>query len=816
MDEVAWVVLSILAVIILVKLNSLRRALRRLPDIEDRLIELKGELRKLSQPAPEHPAAGRTAEAVPAIGLKAAPAPMSPAPPSPIMASIAVRPAALPDSPPPIPPALEPREETPLEPTPPRVPSKLAQSAGAILSRIWQWILVGEEYRPEGVSMEYAVGTTWLMRVGIVALVAGVGYFLKWSMDHGLLGPTARVAMSVVFGLGMLTGGMRLLGRRWNVLGQGFVGGGLATLYFSMYALGPRYHLVESLPLVFGLMILVTVAAGVLSLSANSMLVAIFGIIGGFCTPILLQTGEPRFLVLYGYLFLLNLGVLAIGHLRQWRLLNYLSFLFTYAIYFLASPHHYARPDFPVALTFLALVFVTHSTLVLVYNLRRGTPATVLEIIHLVLNATVFSVAAYDLIDDAAGRPYPALMTFAIALYYVLHVAVFLRRRLADRPLLIALIALAGFYTTLTMPLLMEKESLTIAWALQAFMFLWIGRRLPSAFLRQVSYAVYALTLVRLAFFEFPRIDLNAAGAITLGTYWSFLLNRLWTFGIAIGSVSAAFFLELRQTVGSPGSSEEPPTDTPDVAPASLTRPIFFWGAVAVFFLYLHSECHTLFGYFLPWRPAMLTLLWCGMALGFLLLYHAARTAPFLAGLAFFAAGAVVKTLFWDIPGWHLNEQGFFDMTYTPFFALMRWLDFVAVLALLTGTAALLQRKATRSLPALFGYTAIILLWLYLTLELNSLLHWKLREFQTGGISVLWTVFALVMLAGGIWRSLRPLRLAGLVLFTIVVAKVLFIDLADMPTVFRVIALMVIGVLLLLGSFAYLRASQRFTKGKSS
>jgi uncharacterized membrane protein len=363
----------------------------------------------------------------------------------------------------------------------------------------------------------------------------------------------------------------------------------------------------------------------------------------------------------------------------------------------------------------------------------------------------------------------------------------------------------------------MEKESLTIAWSLQAFMFLWLGRRLDSAFLRQVSYAVYALTFVRLAVFEFPRIDLDTARVTALSSYWSALLSRLWTFGAAIGSATAAFFLELRQTVQAVPAPEETATDTPDVAPASLTHRIFFWGAVAAVFLYLHSEFHTLFGYFLPWRPAMLTTLWCGAALGFLLLYRAARTAPFLAGLLFFAAGAVVKTLFWDIPGWHLSEMGYFNMAYTPFFAMMRWLDFMTVLALLVATAVLLFRKDTKTvLPAVFGYTAIILLWLYLTLECNSLLHWKLREFQNGGLSVLWTVFAFCMLAGGIWQGIRALRLAGLVLFTVVVAKVLFVDLADMPTVYRVIALMVIGVLLLLGSFAYLRSSKRFIKGESA
>jgi uncharacterized membrane protein len=809
MHEVVLLVLSVLAVVILIKLSGIRHALERLQGIEDRLLELRRELRKLSgaAPAESHPPPLPVVKPVPptpaaapdtvTIPLPGAAAPGLPKP-SPGLAGAPVTPS----------PVMASRQ-------PPAPPSKLVQTVSEILSRIWQWILVGEEYRPQGVSMEYAVGTTWLMRVGIVAVVAGVGYFLKWSMDHGLLGPAARVTMSLTFGMGMLAGGMRLLGRRWHLLGQGFVGGGLATLYFSLYAVGPLYHLVESQPVVFGLMVLVTLTAGILALTSNSLLVALFGIIGGFCTPLLLRTGEPQFLALYSYLLLLNLGVLGLGHLRPWRLLNYLSFLFTYALYWAASPAQYLPQDVPVALVFLIAILVVHSLLVLVYNLRRGAPTTVLEIIHLVLNAALFSLAAYDLIRDAAGRPYPALMTLGLALYYVLHVMFFLYRRLADRPLLIALIALAGFFTTLTMPLAMEQETLTIAWSLQAFMFLWLGRRLDSAFLRQVAYAVYALTFLRLAAFEFPRFTDTAAPA-SLGVYWKALASRLWTFGIAIGSTGAAFFLELRQDLRPVRPPETPRPDTRDIAPASFTHRVFFWVAVAALFLYLHSECYRLFGFFLPWRPAMLTMLWCVAAAAFLLLYTSAPSSSFFVGLMFFAGGAVVKTLVVDLPGWSLCGLGYYDLSYTPFLALMRWMDFVVVLALLMTMTALFRRhQAGSGLSSVFGYTALALFWLYLTLEVNSLLHWKLRDFQAGGISVLWTVFAFAFLAGGIWRSIRPLRFVGLALFAGVVGKVLFVDLTDMPNIYRFGALMVIGVLLLLGSFVYLRASKRFIKGVS-
>lgn len=795
------IILTFLAIYILVQLNKIKKGISHLDRLEDRLLDLQREVRQHTKSL-----------AAPAIvPEKAAP---PPPPPTPIPRVV---PKLTPElhTPPPSYSAQRPYQPpVPAEPAPP--PPAWIQSAQDILSRIWQWILVGEEYRPKGVTMEYAVATTWLMRVGIVLLVACVGYFLKWSLDNNLMGPTTRVAMSILFGIGMLGGGIRLLGSRWNILGQGFVGGGLATLYFSMYALGPLYHLLDSMALVFALMILITIAAGILALYADSMLVAIFGIIGGFCTPILLSTGTPNFVALFSYLLLLNIGILGIAHVRQWRLLNYLGFVFTYAIY-IGSLSQYKTQDFTVAITFLSLFFVAHSTLVFIHNLRRSIQATLLEIIHLVLNAGLYSWFAYNLILDASGRPTPALMTIAIALYYILHVAAFIHLKSTDRRLLVALIALAGFYTTLTMPLALEKESLTFAWSLQAFMFLWLGRRLDSAFLRQVAYTVYALTFMRLALFEFPRFDFSSANPPDMAVYWKALATRLWTFGGAIGSIAAAFFLELRQSVRPTEKPSAPLPDTPDIAPASITHWIFFWGAATIVFLYLHSELYTLFGYFLPWRPAMLTALWCAMAVGFLLLYRAAQTTPFFGGLIFFAAGAVAKTLFVDMPGWNLCEHGYFNMPYSPFFALMRWLDFVSVLALLGAGAALLYRQGTKSvIPAIFGYTAIALLWLYMTTELYSFLHWNLREFEAGGISVLWTLFAFSFITGGIWKRIRTIRFVGLTLFAIVALKVFMVDLAHMPAIYRVIALMVIGVLLLLGAFVYLRASKGFTKEETT
>ena len=229
----------VLTVISLFQINSLRRRLNHLnlERFDQRLSDLASDVRQAlrdrkpasdgAKPA-EMPATPTTVPApivapplhAPAVRA-APPAPAATKTYSDILDDLrSAGPNAAP-VPPPMPPA--PGRVLPPEPTAqPRPPSRFVQSAQDILLRIWNWFLFGAETRPKEVTLEYAVATTWSVRAGILALVSGVGFFLKWSIDRNLLGPTGRVVMSTLFGLGLLVSGLRLLGKRLNLLGQGF------------------------------------------------------------------------------------------------------------------------------------------------------------------------------------------------------------------------------------------------------------------------------------------------------------------------------------------------------------------------------------------------------------------------------------------------------------------------------------------------------------------------------------------------------------------------------------------------------------------
>jgi hypothetical protein len=170
MEEILLLSFIVLAVIQLYELGRIKKTLN---DVEGGLRELRRKLpwqQEKSQVTP--PPAVAAPEPVPAPAVVPAASP----------ASAPVRPA--PPQPPPVPvqASVATSVATPVmarSAPPPPAPNPTVEAALDVLRRIWSWIVVGEEHRTPGVSMEYAVATTWLIRAGIVTIVTCVGYFLE-------------------------------------------------------------------------------------------------------------------------------------------------------------------------------------------------------------------------------------------------------------------------------------------------------------------------------------------------------------------------------------------------------------------------------------------------------------------------------------------------------------------------------------------------------------------------------------------------------------------------------------------------------------
>ena len=184
-----------------------------------------------------------------------------------------------------------------------------------------------------GGGFEFQFGQKLPVWIGGVAIALSGFYLFKYAIDEGLLTEGVRVTLGALLGFALIGAARFIRLRKPDMadgkrIAQALAGAAIAVLYATVYAATSLYHfLPASMGLVF--MALVTFAAVLISL-LHGMPVAVLGMVGGFLTPALIQTGSGNGPALFGYLFVIVAGLFVLIRVRAWWALAVPLMLFAF------------------------------------------------------------------------------------------------------------------------------------------------------------------------------------------------------------------------------------------------------------------------------------------------------------------------------------------------------------------------------------------------------------------------------------------------------------------------------------------------------
>ena len=153
-----------------------------------------------------------------------------------------------------------------------------------------------------------------------ITLALAAVFLVRYSIEEGYLSPEVRVILAALFGF-VLIGGAEAMKSRDDRVAQAMAAAGVAALYGALFAAVALYGMVSQT--------MAGIAAGALTAFAIGLslrhgpFVAGLAFIGGFASPAIIGAETPNTPVLFGYLFAIAAGTMAVIRHRGWWMMGW-------------------------------------------------------------------------------------------------------------------------------------------------------------------------------------------------------------------------------------------------------------------------------------------------------------------------------------------------------------------------------------------------------------------------------------------------------------------------------------------------------------
>ena len=537
---------------------------------------------------------------------------------------------------------------------------------------------------PDKGDMESRIGLVWLNRIGLVALFLGAAFFLKYAFDNRWIGELGRVIIGLTAGFGMVAASEFARRKDYDVMAQGLHGGGVGILYLSIFAAFGFYHLIGIVP-AFVFMALVTLYCGFWSTRTDWISSAVIGLIGGFLTPFLFGIEKISPSILFSYVILLDLGTLFISIYKKWGALNIGSFFLTLAVYISWTSASYTQDKWLFAASFVTAFFAIFCLLSIFRNLIYKEKSDRTDIILVLANGVAYFGELYFILNPFAGS-LPGLLPLLLGCVYIAFSYSALTRCREDKGLVLSYVSLAVIFVTITIPIQLEHGWVTISWAIESLVLIWMGFKLNYFDIRKIGLILGTVSLLKALMIDFSYNPLIYGKNL-------FILNeRMFVYVVVVLIIFAASLLYKKNK------------DIVSPAEKAMSRNMILLANFMIL-VQLSVEAKTYFAHIASLKAA---------------------EAPIA------------------VTGRHMNE----------------WRAFMTEYA-------------------------------------------KLSSARELTLSLLWVIYAFLLVAIGMYRKFRALRIMALALFGIAIFKIFLSDLSQLDRIYRIISFITLGVMLMVASFFY-------------
>jgi len=331
---------------------------------------------------------------------------------------------------------------------------------------------------PTPIDWEKFVGRRVLGWVAVGLLVLAATFFIKYAFDT-IFGPTARVAIGALVGIGLC-----LIGGRFGHRGKSLVcamicSAGLLVLYLSIYVAFGYYTLLQ--PLVGGAFLAVIVTEGVLlSIWYRAKPLAYLALAGALLVPILVPADEDRYLGFFLYLMVVNAAAAVLLRYVAHPGLRLLTYLGSQLLFWIWFSFHY-HPEKLGAV--IAVQTGLYAVWLLVGRFTLAKTEIAERIAMWLATALCFFLALHRIVNEEATE-WRGVLALGFALWYAVLARAALPAAAKDITRLATLTALAFGFLGVAIPLHADAPWTPVGWAVIGTVLWWFGLRVRQDFLR--------------------------------------------------------------------------------------------------------------------------------------------------------------------------------------------------------------------------------------------------------------------------------------------------------------------------------------------